>query len=495
MVDNKITDPEILKNLQEEARFIEQLMNLESGSLPSNNSYSSNNEEEIEEEEEEINEKIENLTEEDLVINRQGEYVQYNPDMVYIEHRGYYVIEEESYWLSFQRIDEDLDKVIQAIDSEGNYIDVSYDYKELVYIDDEVYLNKIAAEVNGYKLIDNKWIKIINNEDEIDKSKLPWLLELEECINQFFPNNWWFQETSYTFNPEIPERKYIVQDFINNSYIYTLIIKFPQIKITNSEKTEHIIEDLYVVLPFKKTGQSRTLIYGFRGKLTNIEFNNSYFHSHLSNRNASDLCGFCLGSGDLVEILHKLSKFGFDKDVFNYFLANLSIYVEWESLEGGPYRRIKELSSKDTVDFNPNDDSSYFMITEKRLDDYLRDNNTILPIEYNNNKKLFDINFNKFESSLSKYFEYVHKSDFDTSFVYKDDDLNEYFTLSNSRGDDINRYKSPLCKLGKEDIFFEIKKIENRIKIDYRKVINPQITNYAKKLLVRRINENYFNKN
>ncbi len=188
-------------------------------------------------------------------------------------------------------------------------------------------------------------------------------------------------------------------------------------------------------------------------------------------------------------------KFEFNKNVFSCFLAILSVYVQWESLEGGPYRKIRELGTKDTIELNMNDNQMYTLITKSYLNDYLRDFDTNLPLEYNNNKKVFDINFNKFEDSFNSYYRINFPVDFTNRFIYKDEELNEYFQLSNSGEDSVNNYNSPLCRLGDKDIFFEIKYIENKKEVDYKKVIDPNITNYAKKLLARRINEYYFNKN
>ncbi len=272
-IDSKITDPETLRKLEEESRFIEQLMGLET---PVNNdSYSA--EEEIEDSNEDVediilSEKIEVLTNEDLVLNRDGEYVQYHEDMVFIIHRKYFVEEAEVIYLDFQGIDEDEQKVIIALDHKKNEIKISNDYKGLLCVFNTVdngfifFLNEECAIEAGCEYINGVWKfqekkEILSNIT--DYNKLPFYKDLEESINKFFPNNWWFQKIDYTFDPKIPERKYFVEDNINHGFIYSLVIKFPFIKITNSVNAEHNIEDLYVVVLFKETGESRSVIYGF----------------------------------------------------------------------------------------------------------------------------------------------------------------------------------------------------------------------------------------
>lgn len=490
-MESRITDTETLKQLAEEARFIESLMDLDGTNY--NTIVSNDILEEKKEyiENKELEDKLEVEEDIDLVLNRNGEYITFHEDLVYIEHRGYYVEEEGSYWLEFQKIDEDYDRVVQVIDNYGNEIDISDDFKDIIFTDDPInFLNKESAIANGYEFIDNIWKKkIVIITNEIDKTKLGFYNDLEYSLNQFYPNNWWFQENKYTFDNTIPERIPYLNYFRN--YPYVLIIKFPYIKITNSSNQEHIIEDLYVLLGFLPNGKTTSVMYGFRGIITNIEHNNDYYHSHLGNHNIFDIGTFCLGSGDLVQILHKMYTNTFNKILFCTFLANLKVYVEWESIEGTPYRQINNIINKSILTIHTNINNNELKVILEN--NYLNSNNTNLFIEYNSNSNLLDINFKKLEINLSEFISNNENYRRTFIFVYKDEELDQYFTISDSTNKEVN-YNKSLCKLGDKDIFIQVKEIQNK-NTNFKKVLHPNLTYYAKKYLTRRINEYYFQEN
>ena len=392
-MDNRVTDPERLKILAEEAKFIESLLDIDSTDYNTNIIYSDDTVSDIIHIEEDV----------DLVLNRDGEYVPYNNEMVFIEHRKYYVKETEAFFLKNQKIDEDVDRVIEVIYIDNTIIQCSDDLEGLIRTCDEnvIFFNSEIAINNNYELKDNVWCKkekIISSE--VDRSKLTFLNDLEEAINKFYPDNWWFQEARYTFDFENPDRGYLLSTYMfPRDKQYCLIIKFPIIKITNSANQEHEIEDLYVVLPFNGYGNSSTSIYGFRSTFTNIEMSINYNHSHLPGLSEGKIDRFCLGSGPLVEILHRMNTKPFDKDLFSYFLANLTVYLEWESLDGGPYRKISDLLIKNT-DVVTNNNVIYLHL--KNLLNYILCRDIDLLLVYNNETGLLEVDFKKLECQKCK---------------------------------------------------------------------------------------------
>lgn len=475
-MDNKITDPEILKRLQEESNFIESLMEI--GNLGG------------QEIDEEIVEETSSPLEEtvDLVKNRHGEYITFDDSLVYIEHRDYYVDEDESVWLNFEGRSEDTENIIDVLGHDNETIEVSNDYEDLVCVEsDIIYLSESCAKNNGYKLTnDGTWIKeeiIIDND--INKSELLFYSDMEHSLNQFYPNNWWFQKNNYTFDYTNEIRKNQASYFY--SYEYVLIIKFPFIEITNSKKEIHIIEDLYVIVPFNKHGNCKANIYGFRGKLTNLEYSNNYYHSHLSNTHELHVPAFCLGTGPLNQILSTMYSKPFNKDFFSYFLANLNVYVSWESIEGSPYRRMENNIIRNKIIPKENEDQPPFKeFIEKSLD------NLDFDIEYDNTSKLFDINFKKLELELTNLY-LKNSQGYSFTLVFKDEELNEYFTLRNSNSKNPN-LSIPLCKLDDKNIYLEYVSVENK-NTSFIKTLHPTYIYYAKKYLIGRINEHYLKKN
>lgn len=131
-----------------------------------------------------------------------------------------------------------------------------------------------------------------------------------------------------------------------NSYNYEIAIKFDRITLTNTPGQQHIIRELYVfidlifdavLLKFKMNHKIR----GQRGILTNSEKVNDYRHSHLSNEG-----WFCTGETQFRNHLATLSS-GFTKIDLDILFLLLNQYVAWESLEGGPYRRMSDIKPRE----------------------------------------------------------------------------------------------------------------------------------------------------
>ena len=132
-------------------------------------------------------------------------------------------------------------------------------------------------------------------------------------------------------------------------YSVGLAIRFPELTIRNKHGHEHKIIDLYVSLLIAKDNFTG-LIRGTRGKLSQDEWSNSYAHSHLNSHGLSQFAGFCTGTDD---INIRLSSLIFSNELstenerldFESFLLYLREYMSYESIEGGPYRYIKNVNS------------------------------------------------------------------------------------------------------------------------------------------------------
>ena len=131
----------------------------------------------------------------------------------------------------------------------------------------------------------------------------------------------------------------------NNVTLYQIIIFFPEIIITNSDKQSHKIEELYFIINLTKDLYFRN-ISGLRTKMTDIESNVAYRHSHLSSGYLDS--SFCLGEGPL-RILRALLQSEFDIDNFTMFCHSIRPYLEWESIEGGPHKLMKNIFKESNI--------------------------------------------------------------------------------------------------------------------------------------------------
>lgn len=162
----------------------------------------------------------------------------------------------------------------------------------------------------------------------------------------------------------------------------SVIIKYPEINIKNSEGRTHKIVDLYVrfILCYDLSSiWILNTIEGARGVLSFAEYNTGYVHSHLK-RYVESFSDFCLGStGGLPSVIVNLVETGLNVENFELFLIQLKAFLSWESLEGVPYCHISNLTI-----YSP---SGHLRASSEDLQNYLR-HNTSFPIRWENIKGL-----------------------------------------------------------------------------------------------------------
>jgi len=149
--------------------------------------------------------------------------------------------------------------------------------------------------------------------------------------------------------------EYYGEEYVERITKQCIVIHFPAIEITSngSDRSKHMIYDLYVKLDFKSG-----TIKGLRTSYVKKEIVNfpavNYIHSHLASTTISTekyiefTNNFCLGSSELLNAFsfiksqytikpnHKLND-----DLYYYLFSNLDTYLTIENhLDGGsPYRR------------------------------------------------------------------------------------------------------------------------------------------------------------
>lgn len=167
-------------------------------------------------------------------------------------------------------------------------------------------------------------------------SETNWISKVKEIVETVYPGNWDFQENE-------------------ESSICKLMIFFPEITITNSLEESHTIKELYVKIDFVKGNYLKLYkIYGIRTLLTQAELQSGYGHSHCQSPMVHGSWGkFCLGKGPINSQINTLKLYGVSAEnylVFEMFLIGLQAYLEWESLEGGPYNYISNIHKRKKIE-------------------------------------------------------------------------------------------------------------------------------------------------
>lgn len=193
------------------------------------------------------------------------------------------------------------------------------------------------------------------------KSDAPEPVIVEEATAVQEHKTWGSDRITWESVKEIAEEVFGEEfvDVLPSSGSGYVMIRFPELTITNSYDNSHVIRELYVKVQMKITSAgalASLTISGARGALSVKENASHYAHSHLPSEAAlGQFTTFCLGTSGFRVIFTNLTG-NPSEELFFLFMLSIRPYVEWESLEGGPYRKIAELRS-DSSRNRPNYDN------------------------------------------------------------------------------------------------------------------------------------------
>lgn len=221
------------------------------------------------------------------------------------------------------------------------------------------------TELLSSNILEKPYLDISLEEFPLTLYKLASLLYKEENVDVYFTiYNYYHGED--TDSSTALSKDYVTIEEFNNlkidhiikEYSLFLLIKFKEITLRNSGGGEHLMTDLYVKIPFDiYTNKNYVKYYkigtpsAIRMSATPVELENGFSFSHISEW-PGYFGKFCLGSGDFgnsVRVLYTeaLQPEWLIKDLFSIIYL-LEGYVSWESLSGGPYKRMGTLYKKDS---------------------------------------------------------------------------------------------------------------------------------------------------
>lgn len=171
------------------------------------------------------------------------------------------------------------------------------------------------------------------------------LFELIDVFERKFDDNW---DIHIEYYPS------------HDSFEISFLINYEKVTITNSNDQSRELTNLLVVLPISyKTDNDNVYVREIKGTritLEQDEWYSGYLHSHLSSINritgadyVFPVQSFCIGSEDLSELEIELSV-DFDIEKFELMLYTIDSLVSWESLEGGPHKRMETIISEEDDD-------------------------------------------------------------------------------------------------------------------------------------------------
>ena len=123
-----------------------------------------------------------------------------------------------------------------------------------------------------------------------------------------------------------------------------ILIKFPNVTITNENNHSVNITNLFVRIAIKTHGTLIDTFKMLRTEYTKDEWLYGYVHSHadFDTYYPARFAYVCLGEGPLVQTTRRLRS-SFDEHIWGLFCFELDKYVHIESIAGVPYRRLESI--------------------------------------------------------------------------------------------------------------------------------------------------------
>lgn len=164
-----------------------------------------------------------------------------------------------------------------------------------------------------------------------------------------------FEETSLPIYKVFssPEKLALVLAAINTEELlltdlplYSILIHFHDITVTNEFCRTTKIEDIYACVPIIPKGTIMKRMLWCRTTTSRSHWSAGYIHSHVLN----DISGIfewispCLGQGPICNTMSTLSE-SFCKDFWSLFWLELDKCIKTESLTGGPFKKLQQLDS------------------------------------------------------------------------------------------------------------------------------------------------------
>ena len=129
---------------------------------------------------------------------------------------------------------------------------------------------------------------------------------------------------------------------------FTLLVWFPEVRITNENNKSTYVKDLYVKIFIDISGQLSGKFYINRATYTHAQLRCGYIHSHVPRLDTINPAQFrtpCTGEGPINITISSLNTV-YDIDLWQLFCSELEDYVQTESIEGVPYRRLESLGGE-----------------------------------------------------------------------------------------------------------------------------------------------------
>ena len=141
-------------------------------------------------------------------------------------------------------------------------------------------------------------------------------------------------------------------DFLSQ-FQYQIVVHFPEVTITNENNKSIIIQDLYAKVCINGLGNLCSGPLFNRATYPYIQLVRGYMHSHINGIVTGDqFTSSCLGSGPINRTINSL-RMECEEGLWKLYCIELEKYVHVESLQGGPYHRLENVTGSNTSKVSP----------------------------------------------------------------------------------------------------------------------------------------------
>lgn len=132
---------------------------------------------------------------------------------------------------------------------------------------------------------------------------------------------------------------------------YFIMVHWDEVEVTNEKNRRVKIWDVYSIIYISEDGVLLCKPEFSRSTYDNLQFTSGYVHSHLYSRDLTniDTCREfsvpCFGSGPILGTIEEL-QYEYDIDMWALFCWELDKFLHVESLTGGPYVRMENISNR-----------------------------------------------------------------------------------------------------------------------------------------------------
>lgn len=167
-----------------------------------------------------------------------------------------------------------------------------------------------------------------------------------------------FEQAASTFGTEdVSDRD--LQSFIFPDFSYLLVF-FPEVTISNENERSVDIKELWAKVKILADGRLHSAFELNRSNYELEHLKSDYMHSHIHGINWDNPATFmspCLGEGPIRRTISSLCT-QYDEDIWLLFCCELALYVETESLSGGPWRKLEQIGASSSQGRSQSEESN-----------------------------------------------------------------------------------------------------------------------------------------